>query len=78
MAEPINYEITITKKETVIKKVQERVRTSDTGNPQGDGPVYDWTPVEREQVIVTQILSQTIEGDGKVDIKNVIKAINGI
>lgn len=78
MAELVNYEVTITKKETVIKKVNERVLISDTGNPNGNGPVYDWTPVEREAVVTTEILTQTIEGDGKVDIKGVIKAINGL
>lgn len=78
MAELINYEVRIIKHETVIKTVKEYQKVSDTGNKTGDGPVYDYLEVQREVVIDTPILSQTIEGGDKLDIKTVIKAINSI
>lgn len=77
MAELVNYEVRIVKHETVIKKIGEYQKISDTGNEKADGPVYGFVNVEREVVVDTPILSQTIEGD-KVDIKTIIKAINSL
>jgi hypothetical protein len=77
MAELINYEVRIVKHESVVQTVQVYQKISDTGNSNGDGPVYGNVPTEKTIVIDTPILTQVIEGE-KIDIKTVIKAINSL
>lgn len=50
---------------------------ADTGNKSDNGPLYDYATYPSTQTIETEILKQEIQ-DEQLDIKAIIKAINGI
>lgn len=59
----------------ITKRNYEKI--SDTGNQRDNGAIYDYVTYDDTQFLETNILTQEILNED-LDIKQVIKAINGI
>lgn len=71
------YTITITRSDEVEAERREWKQVADSGNERDDGPVYEYVTYPGVEHESTDILKQEIRDEG-LDIKAVIRAINGI
>jgi hypothetical protein len=73
----VKYQVTIKRFDSQPVVKREWVRVADTGNKSDNGPLYDYATYPSTQTVETEILKQEIQ-DEQLDIKAIIKAINGI
>lgn len=71
------YKVSIKRIDVVDVIGQEWQKIADKGNEKDNGPVYAYVKLDRVQDRETELLTQEITDEG-LDIKNVIKAINGL
>lgn len=57
----------------VVKQAWQKI--ADTGNERDDGPQYGYVDARGKEIDSTKILQQEVE---ELDVKAVIKAINGL
>lgn len=69
------FKIEITEVTEVVRQnAKEYQKVSDSGNPMGGGPVYDYVAgAEKREKITRQVLTQEVE---TLDMPAVIKAVN--
>ena len=72
----MSFTVKVTQTKDKTEKRQEWVRVSDSGNPQGGGSVYAYSPW-RDVIVACSIdlYEQTVE---ELDIAALIRAVNGM
>jgi len=73
----VKYKISISRIDAIETISRSWVKIADTGNEQDNGPKYGYAEQPSNQFSETTILTQEIREEN-LDIKTIIKAINGI